>query len=41
MTWQLAGINTLGILTTHATIGRPKGGDHEYLLWAIGHGWLK
>jgi hypothetical protein len=23
----------LGILTTHAAIGRPAGGDYELLIW--------
>jgi hypothetical protein len=26
-----------GILTTWATTGRPPRGDHEYVLWQIGH----
>jgi hypothetical protein len=32
-------MNTLaGILTTWAAIGRPPGGDHEYILWQVGAG---
>ena len=30
-----------GVLLTHAAIGRPKNGDWEYLLFQVGHGWLK
>jgi hypothetical protein len=25
-----------GVLTTHAAVGRPPRGDHEYVLWQIG-----
>jgi hypothetical protein len=30
-----------GVLMTHATVVRPRRGDWEYALWAIGFGHLK
>jgi hypothetical protein len=30
-----------GVLTTHACVGRPTGGDWEYVLWSVGTGWLR
>jgi hypothetical protein len=30
-----------GVLLTYATVGRPPGGDFEYVLWAIGTGLLR
>lgn len=29
------------VLLTHATVGRPVGGDWEYVLWAVGTGLLR
>lgn len=30
-----------GVLTTHAAVERPAGGEWEYVIWAIGVGRLK
>ena len=29
-----------GVLLTHAFLSRPEGGDWEYKIFAVGHGWL-